>query len=224
MEKTTQNSYHTHISSKHNALELKLDEVWRYRDLILLFTKRNFVVRYKQTILGPAWILLNPLCSSIIYAIVFGGIAKIGTEGIPTILFYLCSNAIWLFFATCVTTNARTFTENANVFGKVYFPRLTMPISNMLSAGIHFCVQMLMVMGFLGFYLVQGAVHPNWAAWLLIPVVLYGSLKKNTMRKSWESARIWETMVRNDTGIGNCFATGSGLWRPMHLGCVMSTW
>ena len=172
MEKTTQNSYHTHISSKHNALELKLDEVWRYRDLILLFTKRNFVVRYKQTVLGPAWILLNPLFSSIIYAIVFGGIAKIGTEGIPTILFYLCSNAIWLFFATCVTTNARTFTENANVFGKVYFPRLTMPISNMLSAGIHFCVQMLMVMGFLGFYLVQGAVHPNWAAWLLIPVVL----------------------------------------------------
>ena len=156
MENTTQNSYHTHISSKHNALELKLDEVWRYRDLILLFTKRNFVVRYKQTILGPAWILLNPLFSSIIYAIVFGGIAKIGTEGIPTILFYLCSNAIWLFFATCVTTNARTFTENANVFGKVYFPRLTMPISNMLSAGIHFCVQMLMVLGFLGFYLVQG--------------------------------------------------------------------
>ena len=94
MENTTQNSYHTHISSKHNALELKLDEVWRYRDLILLFTKRNFVVRYKQTILGPAWILLNPLFSSIIYAIVFGGIAKIGTEGIPTILFYLCSNAI----------------------------------------------------------------------------------------------------------------------------------
>ena len=87
-------------------------------------------------------------------------------------LFYLCSNAAWLFFSTCVTTNAQTFTNNADVFGKVYFPRLTMPIANILSAVIHFCVQMLMVLLFFTYYLIQGAVHPHWGAWLLLPVVL----------------------------------------------------
>ena len=172
MENTSQQLYHAHISSKHRLLDLRLKEVWQYRDLILLFTKRSFVVRYKQTILGPAWIFLNPLFSSIIYSFVFGGIAGISTEGVPSMLFYLCSNALWLFFSTCVVSNAKTFTENANVFGKVYFPRLTMPISNMFSAVIQFGVQMTLVLGFLVFYLVRGEVHPNWAALLLIPLVL----------------------------------------------------
>ena len=164
--------YHTHITSKHRLLDLNLKEVWQYRDLILLFTKRNFTVTYKQTVLGPAWLFLNPLISSIIYAFVFGGIAGIGTDGIPSILFYMCSNAIWIFFSTCVTKNATTFTANAGVFGKVYFPRLTIPISNVISSVIQFGIQMLMVMGFLVYYLVIGEVHPNWGAWLLIPVAL----------------------------------------------------
>ena len=165
-------TYHTHITSKHRMLDLNLKEVWQYRDLILLFTKRNFTVTYKQTVLGPAWLFLNPLISSIIYAFVFGGIAGIGTDGIPSILFYMCSNAIWIFFSTCVTKNATTFTANAGVFGKVYFPRLTIPISNVISSVIQFGIQMLMVMGFLVYYLVIGQVHPNWGAWLLIPVAL----------------------------------------------------
>ena len=165
-------TYHTHITSKHRLLDLNLKEVWQYRDLILLFTKRNFTVTYKQTVLGPAWLFLNPLISSIIYAFVFGGIAGIGTDGIPSILFYMCSNAIWIFFSTCVTKNATTFTANAGVFGKVYFPRLTIPISNVISSVIQFGIQMLMVMGFLVYYLVIGEVHPNWGAWLLIPVAL----------------------------------------------------
>ncbi len=164
--------YHTHISSKHRMLDLNLKEVWQYRDLILLFTKRNFTVTYKQTVLGPAWLFLNPLISSIIYAFVFGGIAGIGTDGIPSILFYMCSNAIWIFFSGCVTKNASTFTANAGVFGKVYFPRLTIPVSNVLSSVIQFGIQMLMVMGFLVYYLVIGEVSPNWGAWLLIPVEL----------------------------------------------------
>ena len=165
-------TYHTHISSKHRLLELNLKEVWQYRDLIWLFTKRTFVVTYKQTILGPAWIFLNPLISSIIYAFVFGGIAGIGTDGVPSILFYLAGNAIWSYFASCVTKNASTFTANAGVFGKVYFPRLTMPISNVMSSAIQFGVQMLLVLGFLLVYVITGQVHPNWGAWLLVPVVL----------------------------------------------------
>ena len=160
------------ISSKLNWFDLNLKEVWRYRDLIVLFTKRNFVLTYKQTVLGPAWIFLNPLISSIIYAFVFGGIAGIETDGVPQLLFYLCSNALWIFFSTCVTKNAQTFTANAGVFGKVYFPRLTTPISNVLSSVIQFGVQMILVALFLAYYVITGAVHPNWAAWLLIPVAL----------------------------------------------------
>ena len=167
-----ENNYHTHISSSHSWLNLNLKEVWQYRDLIYLFTKRNFVVSYKQTILGPAWIFLTPLFSSIVQAFVFGGIAGIETDGVPMLLFYLCSNAIWAFFASCLTNNANTFTANAYVFGKVYFPRLTTPISNVLSSMIRFGIQMILVLAFMSYFLLQGTVDPNWAAWLVIPVEL----------------------------------------------------
>lgn len=166
------NNYHIHISSRHRWLDLNLKEVWRYRDLIYLFTKRNFVVSYKQTILGPAWIFLTPLFSSLVQAFVFGGIAGIATDGVPMILFYLCSNAVWAFFATCLTNNANTFTANAYVFGKVYFPRLTTPISNVISSMIRFGIQMILVLCFMVYFLIQGMVHPNWAAWVMVPVEL----------------------------------------------------
>ena len=166
------NNYHIHISSNHKWMNLNLKEVWQYRDLIYLFTKRNFVVSYKQTILGPAWIFLTPLFSSIVQAFVFGGIAGIATDGVPMMLFYLCSNAIWAFFSSCLLQNASTFTANAYVFGKVYFPRLTTPISNVLSSMIRFVIQMILVMGFMVYFLLQGAVSPNWGAWLMVPVEL----------------------------------------------------
>lgn len=167
-----QNNYHIHISSQHRWLELNLKEVWRYRDLIALFTKRNFVVSYKQTILGPAWIFLTPLFSSIVQAFVFGGIAGIETDGVPMLLFYLTSNAIWNYFSTCLSNNANTFTDNAYIFGKVYFPRLTTPISNVFSSVIRFGIQMMLVLVFLVYFLTKGAVEPNWFAWLCIPVEL----------------------------------------------------
>lgn len=172
MENTPQKTYHTHISARHNMLDLNLKEVWQYRDLIVLFTKRSFSLLYKQTILGPAWVFLNPLISSLVYAFVFGGIAGIGTEGVPTVLFYLCSNAIWIFFSTCVTQNATAFTSNAAVFGKVYFPRLTIPISNVISSVIQFGVQMILVIGVLVYYVMRGEVSPHWEMWPLIPVML----------------------------------------------------
>lgn len=165
--------YYTHITANRKWFELNLKEVWQYRDLIMLFTKRSFVVTYKQTILGPAWIFLNPLISSIMYAVVFGGIAGIGTDGVPQLLFYLCGNAIWNFFSTSLLKNATTFTSNAAVFGKVYFPRLTMPISNVLSSGIQFGVQMLLTLVFLIYYLIRGEVTPNWEWLLTIPLVLF---------------------------------------------------
>ena len=167
-----ENNYHIHISSSHSWLNLNLKEVWQYRDLIYLFTKRNFVVSYKQTILGPAWIFLTPLFSSIVQAFVFGGIAGIATDGVPMMLFYLCSNAIWAFFSSCLINNASTFTANAYVFGKVYFPRLTTPISNVISSMIRFAIQMLLVLAFMVYFLIQGAVAPNWGLWFLIFVEL----------------------------------------------------
>lgn len=172
MAEISKPDYHIHISAKHRWFDLNLKEVWQYRDLIYLFTKRNFVVSYKQTILGPAWIFLTPLFSSIVQAFVFGGIAGIETDGIPMILFYLCSNAVWGFFSTCLTNNANTFTANAYVFGKVYFPRLTTPISNILSSVIRFGIQMILVLLFMVYYLIGGQVHPNWLCWLVIPVEL----------------------------------------------------
>lgn len=172
MAEISKPDYHIHISAKHRWFDLNLKEVWQYRDLIYLFTKRNFVVSYKQTILGPAWIFLTPLFSSIVQAFVFGGIAGIETDGIPMILFYLCSNAVWGFFSTCLTNNANTFTANAYVFGKVYFPRLTTPLSNILSSAIRFGIQMILVLLFMVYYLFTGAVHPNWLYWWVIPIEL----------------------------------------------------
>lgn len=164
--------YHSHISSKHKWFDLKLKEVWQYKDLIWLFTKRSFVVTYKQTILGPAWLFLNPIITSFIYVFVFNGIAGMGTDGIPSILFYLSGTAIWTYFSGCLTKNASTFTANAGVFGKVYFPRLTTPISNVLSSVIQFFIQFAMVMAFLVFFVITGQVSPNWWAFSLIPLVL----------------------------------------------------
>ena len=171
MENLT-NPHHIHISSKHKWFTLNLKEVWKYRDLIMLFTKRTFVVSYKQTILGPAWIFLTPLFSSIVQAFVFGGIAGIETDGVPMMLFYLISNAIWNYFSTCMTNNATTFTGNAHIFGKVYFPRLTTPISNVLASVIRFGIQMMLVLVFMIYFLWRGEVSPNWLAWFCIPLEL----------------------------------------------------
>ena len=164
--------YYSHITSGHKWYDLHLKEVWRYRDLIILFTKRTFQLTYKQTILGPAWIFLNPFITSVIYTLVFGGIAGISTDGVPKILFYMSSTAIWTYFSGCVNKNAHTFTANAGVFGKVYFPRLTVPISNMLSSIIQFLIQMLMIGVFFVYYLIKGEVNPNWWACLFIPFIL----------------------------------------------------
>ena len=163
---------HVHISASRRPFELRLREVWQYRDLILLLTRRSFAVAYKQTILGPAWLLISPLLSSLIYLMLFGQIARLGTDGAPQILFYLCGTALWGFFAACVTGNAGTFVSHSQLFGKVYFPRLTVPVSNVLSSAVRFAVQLLLVAAFLLVYLARGAVSPHGWAWLLIPVIV----------------------------------------------------
>lgn len=172
--KHSKTAYHVHISAQHRWLDLKLDEVWQYRDLIFLFTKRAFTVRYKQTILGPLWLLLHPFLSSLMYTILFGHIAGLSTDGIPKLLFYLTGNALWGYFSSCLTSNADTFVGYAGLFGKVYFPRLTIPLSNVLSALVQLMIQLLLVLGVGGYYLIQGAVHPQPSA---LPLLLLSLLQ-----------------------------------------------
>ena len=166
------NLRHTHITAQHRWFDFNLKELWQYRDLIGMFVKKDFALIYKQTILGPAWILLNPFITTVIYTIVFGNIANLSTDGIPKLLFYMAGNALWSFFAECINKTANTFRDNAHVFGKVYFPRLTKPISTVLSAAINFGVQMLMFVCFWVYFIATGQVFPNWLTISALPLVL----------------------------------------------------
>jgi len=161
------------IKPKSGLLELNLSELWRYRDLVSLFVRRDFVAAYKQTIFGHLWHFLNPLFSTIIFTIVFHRIANISTDGLPPVLFYMCGNICWGYFAKCLNSTSNTFVSNANIFGKVYFPRLVVPLSNVISALISFGIQLLMFFAFMAYFLFQGAnVQPN--SWIfLVPVILF---------------------------------------------------
>ena len=163
--------YHIHVQGNSSAPVLNLKEVWRYRDLIVLFTKRTLAVMYKQTILGPAWLVLHPLLTSVIYAAVFKGIAGMSTEGTPTLLFYLVGHALWNFFASSLKRNASAFAQNAGIFGKVYFPRLTLSISSMLTALIEFLIEFVLILILILFYAARGQVLPRWDLIWLLPAL-----------------------------------------------------
>ena len=161
------------IEPPKKLMSLNLKEVWQYRDLILLFVKRDFTTRYKQTILGPLWFLIQPLFITITQTFVFGNIAKLSTDGVPQVLFYMAGNVFWLYFSTCLLSTSNTFYANAKLFGKIYFPRLTTPISTAISSLINFAIQFLMFLGFVLFFIIQGAnVHITWVAALTPLVVL----------------------------------------------------
>lgn len=166
------NLYHVHLAPKTGWFDIDLKEVWRYRDLIWLFTKRSFILRYKQTILGPLWVIFQPLMTTLIYTFVFGGIAGISPDGVPSILFYMGGNAVWSFFAACINGTASTFTGNASVFGKVYFPRLVSPISTVLASVGDFLIQFVMFLCFWAYYVFTGQVSPNYQGMLMLPVII----------------------------------------------------
>ena len=160
------------ISPDRSWTDLRLDEVWRYRDLIFLFTKRYFALTYAQTILGPLWLFLKPFLTSIMFTLVFGYIAGIRTDGIPKFLFFLCGTAVWNFFSACVNENARTFIDNAGLFGKVYFPRLTVPISRVAAILIRFLIQISLVLIILFYYYFNERVCPHFELWIVLPFLL----------------------------------------------------
>ncbi len=152
--------------------DLKLKEVFKYRDLILLFVKRSFTSVYKQTILGPAWFIINPLISSVVSTVIFSKIAGIASDGIPYFLFYLTGYTLWNYFSSCVNNTASTFTGNASIMGKVYFPRLTMPISSVIFSAINMLIVFLMTLTAIAVYVMLGyEIQPNLTVFL-IPVYM----------------------------------------------------
>ena len=162
----------TIIKPKTGWFDINLKELIQYKDLIVMFVKRDFKTMYKQTILGPLWIIINPLLTTIMYTIVFGNIANISTDGMPQIVFYMLGTTVWTYFSTCLTKTSATFTGNAAIFGKVYFPRLVTPISTVVSGLINFAVQFAMFLGFAIYYYITGApIHPNMYI-LITPLLL----------------------------------------------------
>lgn len=162
----------TIIKPKTGWLDLPVRELLQYKDLIFLFVKRDFVSLYKQTILGPAWAVIQPFLTTIVFSLVFGSIAGLAPEGVPSFLFYLSGNVVWTYFANCLTRTSDTFIANANILGKVYFPRLVMPVSTVLSKLIDFAIQYAFLLVFVVIYLLTGAnVQPNWYI-LMTPLLL----------------------------------------------------
>ena len=163
--------FSTVIVPKTKLLDFHLKEVYQYRDLIFLFVKRNFVSKYKQTVLGPAWALIQPLLTTVVFTVVFGRLAGLAPGGVPSFLFFMSGNIAWGYFSGCLTATASTFTANAGVFGKVYFPRLVSPISTVLSNLISFAIQFFLFLVFLAIYWFKGNVQPTLYA-LMLPVLL----------------------------------------------------
>ena len=163
----------TLVIKPHQKLwQVDLKEIWRYRDLMTLFVKRNIIVQYKQTVLGPLWYIIQPLLTVIMNMVVFGGIAKMSTDGVPQALFYLAGNVCWLYFAACLNGTSSTFTANAGMFGKVYFPRLVVPLATVTSNLVRFGIQLiLMLFVYLYFVFTGTDVCPNWTL-VLLPVYI----------------------------------------------------
>lgn len=161
----------TVIVPKTKLLDFHLKELLKYRDLIFLFVKRNFVSQYKQTILGPAWALIQPLLTTVVFTVVFGRLAGLAAEGAPSFLFFMSGNIAWAYFSGCLTSTANTFTGNAGIFGKVYFPRLVSPISTVLTNLISFGIQFLLFVVLLAIYWIKGAVQPTLYS-LMLPLLL----------------------------------------------------
>ncbi len=158
------------IKPKDKLLAVDFKELWRYRDLIALFVKRNIITQYKQTILGPAWFVIQPAMTVIMYMIVFGGIAGIPTDGVPRPLFYLAGTAMWGYFSSCLSRTSNTFVSNAGIFGKVYFPRLVMPISSVISNLLRLAIQLSF---FIIVYIIYSIVDPDCTAHLTWYALLF---------------------------------------------------
>ncbi|MDX2195737.1 MAG: ABC transporter permease [Cytophagales bacterium] len=172
MTDTKQDEWTEIIKPQNPFWNVNINELWQYRDLILLFVWRDFVAVYKQTILGPLWHVIQPVFTTLIFTLVFGKIAQMPTDGVPPILFYMSGITIWNYFSRCLTATSATFVSNAGIFGKVYFPRLTVPIATVISGLVSFGIQLLLFLCiYLYYYVTSDNIIPNYML-LLLPVVV----------------------------------------------------
>ena len=174
MQTKDNDTWTTVIKPKEKLLQVDFKELWRYRDLTSLFVRRNITTQYKQTILGPLWYIIQPTITVLMYMVVFGGIAKIPTDGLPQPLFYLSGVCLWQYFSDCLSKTSSTFTANAGIFGKVYFPRMVVPISTVVSNLLRFAIQLglfMVVYAIYQIWVIPGQIHTNWYA-LLLPVLV----------------------------------------------------
>jgi lipopolysaccharide transport system permease protein len=154
------------VRSKRDWWNLHLNELWQYRDLIQLLVWRDFVAYYKQTILGPLWYIIQPVLTTLVFTVIFGNIAKLSTDGLPPFIFYMAGNTVWSYFSACLVSTSNTFTSNSAIFGKVYFPRLCMPASVVISNFISFAIRLGIFLLFLVYFIISGAkIYPTW--WIL---------------------------------------------------------
>jgi len=161
------------IEPQRRLLDLRLGELWHYRDLVLLFVRRDFVAVYKQTVLGPLWYLIQPLLTTLTFTFIFGRIASLPTDGLPQFLFYMSGTVVWSYFAACLTKTSETFVQNANLFGKVYFPRMAVPVSILISNLITFLIQFALLIAFILYFVLRGtSIQPNWLWIALTPVLI----------------------------------------------------
>jgi len=172
VKKETQDSWDEIIKPKNRLFDIHLGELWKYRDLLVLFVRRDFVSVYKQTILGPAWYLLQALFTTITFTFIFGRVAKLPTDGVPMILFYMAGIVCWGYFSQCLTKTSNTFVNNASIFGKVYFPRMTVPVSIVISNLVGFGIQLIMFISFLIYYYCIGLPVRINSAIFLFPLLI----------------------------------------------------
>ena len=154
------------IESRHSLLDLNLKELWHYRDLLVLFVRSDFVTVYKQTILGPLWFFIQPILTTITFTIIFGNVAQLSTDGAPKLVFYMAGITLWNYFSTCLTSVSGVFNVNASIFGKVYFPRLIMPLTIVISNLMKFAVQFLLFICFVVYFTLHNQIQPN--SWILL--------------------------------------------------------
>lgn len=170
-KQTNTNEWDTVIESEHSLFDINFKELWHYRDLLVLFVKRDFVTVYKQTILGPLWFFIQPLLTTITFTIIFGNVAQLSTDGAPKLIFYMAGITLWNYFSNCLTTVSGVFNANAGIFGKVYFPRLIMPLTIVISNLMKFGVQFLLFIGFVVYYTMINKITPN--SWILLtPIII----------------------------------------------------
>jgi len=160
------------VTPKSRLFNFNIQEIWRYRDLLFLFLRRDFVTVYKQTILGPLWFIIQPVLTTLIFTVIFGNVARLPTNGLPPILFYLSGIIVWNYFADCVVSTSDAFKKNENIFGKVYFPRVIVPLSTVLSNLVKFGVQFLLFLGFLFYYSFQIKLPPLGYDLLMLPFLV----------------------------------------------------